>query len=235
MCGRASLTKQQKELEQRFQAEFYQEDIERYNPLPSYNIAPTHIHPVITSANPDHFQAFKWGLIPHWAKEATIGSKMINARIETILEKPAFKNAISLRRCLIPFDGFYEWKKIPSDKIPYRITLNDQGLFAVAGIWEQWDAPNGETIFSFSVITQSSNDLMKNIHDRMPAILLPDQEKHWIDKNLSAEEALSLITSYPSELMNAYTISSRINKVSQNDLHLLEEIPFDRPIQGSLF
>jgi putative SOS response-associated peptidase YedK len=235
MCGRASLSKQQKELEQRFQAEFYQEDIERYNPLPSYNIAPTHLHPVITNEDSSHFQLFKWGLIPYWAKEAAIGSKMINARVETLLEKPAFKNAINQRRCLIPFDGFYEWKKQTPYKIPYRITLKDQSAFAVAGIWEQWKSPKGELVNSFSVITRPPNELMKTIHDRMPAILLPEQEKHWIDKNLSAKDALSLLIPYPADRMHAYTVSSRINKVSENDPQLLEEVPFDRPIQGSLF
>ncbi len=235
MCGRASLTKSQKELEQRFHAAFYQEDIDQYDSLPSYNVAPTHFHPVLTGEKPQHFQYFKWGLIPYWAKNSTIGNKMINSRIETILEKPAFKQAIEQRRCIIPFDGFYEWKKIPSDKIPYRITLKNNELFSVAGIWEKWNAPSGDLIHSFSVITQSSNDLIKDIHDRMPAILFPDQEKHWLDRSLSAKNALSIINPYPSELLNTYTVSERINKVSFNDSSLIEAVPFDRPIQGSLF
>jgi len=235
MCGRSSLTKTQKELEQRFQAEFYQEDIERYNPLPNYNVAPTHMHPVITNEAPDRFHLFKWGLIPYWAKKASIGSKMINCRIETVLEKTAFQNAVRHRRCIIPFDGFYEWKKIHKDKIPYRITLKDQGLFAVAGIWEQWKLDENNTTFSFSILTQTPNKLMSGIHDRMPAILLPEQEKIWLDKSLSAEDALSVIAPYPDDLLHAYTVSDRINKVSENDAQLLNEVPFDRPIQGSLF
>lgn len=235
MCGRASLTQNEKELEQRFQAAFYQEDIERYNPLPSYNIAPTHFHPLITNDLPGNFQFFKWGLIPSWAKSAAVGSKMINSRIETILEKPAFKAAVTRRRCLIPFDGFYEWKKIPGDKIPYRITLKDHGIFALAGIWEKWEAPNKEIIYSFSVITQQANELMAEIHDRMPAILLPDQEKLWLDTALSPTDALSLISPYPDDLMEAYTVSSRVNKVTENDAELIVPTPFDRPIQGSLF
>ncbi len=235
MCGRSSLTKTQKELEQRFQAEFYQEDIERYNPIPNYNVAPTHMHPVITNEAPDRFHLFKWGLIPYWAKKVSVGSKMINCRIETILEKPAFQNAVRHRRCIIPFDGFYEWKKIHKDKIPYRITLKDQGLFAVAGIWEQWKSEEDKTVFSFSIVTQPPNNLMKDIHDRMPAILLPEQEKTWLDKSISAEDALSIIAPYPDDLLHAYTVSDRINKVTENDAQLLDEVPFDRPIQGSLF
>jgi len=235
MCGRASLTKSQKELEQRFQAEFYQQDIEQYQPLPSYNIAPTHLHPVITNEARDRFHLFKWGLIPYWAKTASIGSKMINCRIETALEKPAFQHAIQHRRCIIPFDGFYEWKKAHKDKIPYRITLKDEGLFAVAGIWEQWQTNNQKMVFSFSILTQPPNTLMEGIHDRMPAILLPEQEDLWLDKRLSAEDALAIIKPYPSEKLRAYTVSERVNTVSVNDAQLLKEVPFDRPIQGSLF
>ena len=128
MCGRASLTKVEKDLEERFHATFYSEDLERYNPLPNYNVAPTQMHPVITNTDPDHLQFFKWGLIPFWAKDEKIGSRMINSRIETILEKPAFRNAVNKRRCLVPFDGFYEWKKTPTGKIPYRIILKDKDL-----------------------------------------------------------------------------------------------------------
>lgn len=235
MCGRASLNKSQKQLEQRFHAEFFETDTSSPFPLPSYNIAPTHLHPVITNAAPDQIQIFHWGLVPSWAKDASIGSKLINSRIETILEKPAFKEAIHQRRCIIPFDGFYEWKKIPSDKIPYRITLKDEAIFSVAGIWERWNNPKGNMLYSFSVITQSPNKLMKDIHDRMPAMLLPEQEKIWLDNSISAKEALEIIQPYPDELLRAYTVSDRVNKVSENDEQLLKEVPFSRPIQGSLF
>ena len=236
MCGRASLTKVEKELEARFMAAFYSEDLERYNPLPSYNIAPTHYHPLITNEDPEHLQYFKWGLIPFWAKKASIGSGMINARIETIAEKPAFKNAIEKRRCIIPFDGFYEWKKVDKEKIPYRIQLLDKSIFAVAGIWEKWRSPDQELIYSFSVITQPANKLMAPIHDRMPAILLPEQEKLWIDQSLSTKEALQLIEPYPDDAMHAYTVSSRVNKVSENDASLIEEVPYTPPPrQGKLF
>ncbi len=235
MCGRASLTKSQKELERRFQAEFYQEDIERYNPIPSYNIAPTHMHPVITNDAAKHFQIFKWGLIPFWAKEEKIGSKMINCRMETVLEKPAFKEAIKRRRCLVPFDGFFEWKKVSTSKIPYRICRKDQAIFAVAGIWEKWKNQKGATIFSFSILTQPPNATMKDIHDRMPAILLPEQEQLWLDTNIKASEAIEMLQPFPDELLNAYTVSSKVNKVSENHPDLLKEVPFNDGIQGNLF
>ena len=235
MCGRASLTKVEKDLEERFHATFYSEDLERYNPLPNYNIAPTHMHPVITNADPEHLQFFKWGLIPFWAKDEKIGSRMINSRIETVLEKPAFRNAVNKRRCLVPFDGFYEWQKTPSGKIPYRIVLKTKGIFAVAGIWEKWKSPEEEEIFSFSVITQPPNKLMESIHDRMPALLLPEQEKVWLDNDISAEEALKIIAPFPDELLEAYTVSKKVNKVSENDASLIEEVHHDDSPQGSLF
>jgi putative SOS response-associated peptidase YedK len=235
MCGRASLTKVEKDLEERFHATFYSEDLERYNPLPNYNVAPTQMHPVITNTDPDHLQFFKWGLIPFWAKDEKIGSRMINSRIETILEKPAFRNAVQKRRCLVPFDGFYEWKKTPNGKIPYRIVLKDNGIFSVAGIWEKWKSPEGETVFSFSVITQPPNALMEAIHDRMPAILLPEQEQIWLADDISAEEALQLVAPFPDELLKAYTVSKKVNKVSENEASLIEEFHFDDSTQGSLF
>ncbi len=235
MCGRASLTKVEKEIEKRFEAKFYSKNLERYQTLPNYNIAPTHYHPVILSSDPKQLHLFRWGLIPHWAKDQSIGSKMINARIETVLEKPSFKNAIQHNRCLIPFDGFYEWQKKGKVKIPYRITLKDEGIFAVAGIWEKWLSPAGEMIYSFSVLTQSPNQLMSNIHDRMPAILLPEQEALWIDPKLNTKDALAMISPYPDDLLKAYTVSKRVNKVKENDADLLKAVKNNDPIQGTLF
>lgn len=227
MCGRSSLSKQEKELEERFNATFYSEDLERYNPLPNYNVAPTHMHPVITNKDSEHLQYYRWGLIPFWAKDHKIGYKMINARIETILQKPSYKNAVRKRRCLVPFDGFYEWKKTPKGKkIPYRIVTTNIEIFTIAGIWETWKSPEGEIIHSFSLITQDANKLVGKIHDRMPAILLPEQEALWVDENLSAEEAIKLIEPYPEEFMRAYTVSTRVNNVRENDKALIEEVTY---------
>ena len=123
MCGRSSLTKTEKEIEERFNATFYSDELERYNPLPNYNAAPSHMMPVITNQDPDHIHLYRWGLIPFWAKDEKIGYKMINARVETLMEKSAFKNAAKHRRCLVPMDGFYEWKKEGKTKTPYLIRL----------------------------------------------------------------------------------------------------------------
>src|SRR5688572_27561496 len=151
MCGRSSLTKTEKELEERFQADFYSEDLERYNPLPNFNVAPTQVHPVITLHDPKVIHLYRWGLIPFWAKDIKIGAKMINARIETISEKPAFKKAFEKRRCLVPFDGYYEWMKSSEGKIPYRIKVTNTDIFAIAGLYEMWRSPDGKVINSFTI------------------------------------------------------------------------------------
>lgn len=234
MCGRSSLNKTEKELEERFNATFYSEDLERYNPLPNFNVAPSQVLPVITNEDDHHFLPLRWGLIPFWAKDEKIGFKMINSRLETILEKPAFRNAVEKRRCLVPFDGFYEWKKVENKKVPYRIITTNTDIFTVAGIWEKWKSPEGKEIRSFSLITRAPNELMEKIHDRMPAILLPEQEKLWISKDLPTKDALALLEPYPSEMMKAYEVSSRVNNVRNNDPELINPV-FPPPKQSSMF
>ena len=130
MCGRASLTRNEKELEERFNSGFYSEDIERYNPVPNYNLGPGQYHPVLTNDEPGMFNVLRWGLIPFWAKDEKIGYKMINARAETLEEKPAFRGALRNRRCLIPLDGFYEWEKRQKGiSLPYRFVLQKNEIF----------------------------------------------------------------------------------------------------------
>lgn len=236
MCGRSSLTKTEKEIEARFNATFYSDELERYNPLPNYNAAPTHMMPIISNKDSDRISLYRWGLIPFWAKDEKVGYKMINARVETLMEKSAFKNAVKSRRCLVPMDGFYEWKKEGKTKTPYRIILPDTPIFTAAGLWESWKNNKGQEIFSFTVITQKPNELMSPIHDRMPAILSPEQERLWIDDELSAVDAISVIQPYPSDLMMAYKVDPRVGKVSENDAQLIE--PYDdKPnlVQGELF
>ena len=224
MCGRSSLNKVEKELEARFNATFYSEDLERYNPLPNFNVAPTQMHPVITNTNPEHLHYYRWGLIPFWAKDEKIGYRMINARSETIAEKPSFRNALKKRRCLVPFDGYYEWVKKDGEKLPYRIITTDQEIFSIAGLWESWKNKEGKLIHSFTLITQPASKSIANIHDRMPAILSADEERLWIDQELPSEEALQLISPYPDELLHAYRVSKRVNNVRENDAELIVPI-----------
>jgi putative SOS response-associated peptidase YedK len=221
MCGRSSLTKTERELEERFKSTFYSEDLERYNPIPNFNVAPSHRMPIITNQDPGHFRPLRWGLIPFWAKDPKIGYKMINARIETIQEK-TFRTALDKRRCLIPMDGYYEWKTIGKQKKPYRIVVQGGQLFAMAGLWEKWRSPAGEWIESYTIITQAASEKLATIHDRMPAILLPDQEKLWIDPSLSSSDALSLIIPYPDDGIDSYPVSDRVGKVTENDADLIK-------------
>lgn len=224
MCGRSSLTRTEKELEKRFEAEFYSEDLERYNPLPNFNVAPTQMHPVITNQDQNHLQFFKWGLVPFWAKDMKIGSRMINARIETIMEKPAYKGAVQKRRCIVPYDGFYEWKRKGSVKIPYRITLLDHAIFCIAGIWEQWKSPTGDKMHTFSLLTGPPNEKMAEVHNRMPVILTPEEEKLWLDDSISAASLVESLKPLPEDMLHIYPVSTRVNNVRNNDAQLIEKI-----------
>lgn len=228
MCGRSSLNKTEKDLEERFDASFYSEDLERYNPLPNFNVAPSHVLPVITNRDPEHFNPLRWGLIPFWAKDEKVGYKMINARKETVLEKTTFKKAVESRRCLVPFDGFYEWKKTDKGKQPFRIVIQDQQIFTIAGLWDKWKNPEGGEVHSFTLITQEPNELVGQIHDRMPAILTKEQEDLWLSDELPPEELIAMLEPYPADAMKAYPVSTRVNNVRNNDPSLLEEEP-DQP------
>jgi putative SOS response-associated peptidase YedK len=183
-----------------------------------YNIAPTQDVPAIIGRGTNRLAMFKWGLIPSWAKDPSIGNKMINARAETLTEKPSFKFALQGRRCLTVADGFYEWKKVGLIKKPYRITLKNNELFAFAGLWDTWRSPSGEVINSCSIITTSPNELMEPLHSRMPVILPREAEEVWLDGAIRDSEFLkSLLQPYPSGLMVAYELAVLVNS-SRNDV-----------------
>lgn len=224
MCGRSSLTKTEKELEERFRANFYSEDLERYNPLPNFNVAPTQMHPVITMQEPEVIHLYRWGLIPFWAKDMKIGASMINARIETIAEKPAFRQAFEKRRCIVPFDGYYEWMKTPGGKVPYRIKVTNTEIFTIAGLYEHWKSPEGIAIHSFTLITKNADPVIAHLHDRMPLILLPEQEKLWIDANVPTKDVMNHIEPVPGDWLTWYRVSDRVNKVSENDAGLVQPV-----------
>jgi putative SOS response-associated peptidase YedK len=239
MCGRSSLTKTEKEIESRFKATFYSEELARYNPLPNYNVAPTQMMPVITQEDAYHLKILRWGLIPFWAKDRTIGAKMINARSETLTEKAAFKNLLQSRRCIVPMDGFYEWKKVGNQKVPYRMIATDQDIFGVAGLYDTWkDTDSGEVLHSFTVITVGANKLMESIHDRMPAMLTKAHENIWLDPTIKPQEAIQLLLPYPDQGMKAYRVSSKINSVKERGSDLILEVEGNdgpTPTQLSLF
>jgi len=160
-------------------------------------------------------------LIPHWAKDESIGNKLINARGETLTEKPSFRDAVQKRRCLVLTDGFYEWRRSGGEKQPYRITLADESLFTFAGLWESWNAPGGRDVRTFTIITTEPNGLMKPIHNRMPAMLTPEMEKVWISDE-PLEEILHLLQPYDAKEMNAYPVSSRVNSPKNNEASLIQ-------------
>jgi len=208
MCGRASITKTEAAVEERFGAVFQSTELAAAGgSIQNTNISPSQPLPVITNQQPECIHLYRWGLVPHWAKDLTFGFKTFNARMETLLEKPTFKQAVHQRRCLVLMDSFYEWKRVGNQKIPHRVILQGEQLFAVAGLWEQWvDASTGETVHSCTVITQEPNEFMTTLHDRMPAILTPDTERLWIDTGLSATDALQLLQPIDSSLMDAYPL-----------------------------
>lgn len=235
MCGRSALTKTEKELEDRFGAKFYSDELDKYNPMPNYNVSPSHVLPVITSEDLSYFRAMRWGLIPSWATNKKVGYNLINARIETLLEKNSFKDAVSKQRCLVPVSGFYEWKKIHNGKQPYYITTSDQDGFLMAGLWSTWtDCDSGEQLKTFTIITQAANRFMEEIHDRMPIILSPTQATLWMEKDISPIQRLKSLTPYPSEALTRHPVSDKVGAVKYNDPSLIEEVAA-KGEQGTLF
>jgi putative SOS response-associated peptidase YedK len=222
MCGRFSFSPLAKILEDRFDVKV---DPSLYKPR--YNCAPSQNLAVITNAKPDQLSYFKWGLIPFWAKDEKIGNRMINAKSETIQEKPSFKNAFKRKRCLVLSDGFFEWKKINAkEKIPYRIFLKDEPLFAMAGIWDTWKNQEGNPVYSFSILTTSANQLMENIHHRMPVILDRKGEKEWL-KETNPGDLIKLFDPFSTEKMTAHPISKLVNSPVNDKPEILEPMEYN--------
>lgn len=191
-----------------------------------YNAAPTQLLPVarIHGERGPGLARLRWGLIPSWAKDAAIGAKLINARGETVAEKPAFRAAFKRRRCLVPMKGYYEWLKSASGKIPHFVHLAHAGIFGVAGLYEYWPGKDGP-IESYTIITTPANAMMTRIHDRMPVILADQDHAAWLDpKNERTEALLSLLRPYPPEEMRAYPVSTRVNSPKNDDPELLNPV-----------
>jgi putative SOS response-associated peptidase YedK len=209
MCGRFTLQYSAEMLAQIFGVKVSQ-DIK-----PRYNIAPTQQAPVVRISPADnqlHIDYLKWGLIPSWAKDASIGNHMINARSETVDEKPSFKSALKHRRCIIPASGYYEWQEVGGKKHPLYIKLKDDSLMMFAGIWDHWKSLEGEVIESFSMLTTSSNELIQPLHERMPVILDHEHKDIWLDFQVSDLEQLRpFLKPYSSNLMEMYPGSDLVN------------------------
>lgn len=224
MCGRYTLTVTLSDIENRFACPPSGLD---WNPR--YNIAPTQQTLVVVRADKvNHLKAMKWGLVPHWAKEPKMGSRLINARLETVDEKPAFRAPLQGKRCIVPADGYYEWQKKGRGKTPYRIVLDTGDCFGFAGIWDSWTGPNGKTMESFSIITTEADKAVRAIHDRMPLILTPELEEVWLrgPENQSRDEMkrfLALL--HPRPRLRAYRISPLVGSPVNDRPEYILEIP----------
>lgn len=208
MCGRFTLTADVTALQQTFPWLNIPPEM-----TPRFNIAPTQPVAVVPNDGKNQLDFFTWGLIPSWAKDPQIGNRLINARAETLAEKPAFRVAFRRRRCLILADGFYEWQQAQGkSKIPIYIRLASGEPFAFAGLWEIWNSPDGSTILSCTIITTEPNELMAKIHNRMPAILPQDAYPIWLDPGEQHPNRLSgLLRPYPADEMQAYPVSRLVN------------------------
>jgi putative SOS response-associated peptidase YedK len=225
MCGRARLSSDVSEIKIAF-------GIPPERPAPnfavSWNVAPTGPLPIVRfdpKARERSLDIARWGLIPYWAKDIKIGFSTFNARAEDLDTKPAFREAFRQRRCLVPLDSFYEWKKTPGGKQPYAIGLTGGRIMAMAGLWESWRSPEGERIRSFTIATTKPNALCAELHNRMPVALKPEAWPAWLGQNeAEPKELKALLAPYPGDDMIAWPVSARVGNVRNNDASLIEPI-----------
>ncbi len=224
MCGRARLSSDVSEIKIAFRI-----PPERPSPNfpPSWNVAPTDSLPVVRydpKAGQRSLDMLRWGLIPYWAKDMKVGFANINAKAEGIENKPAFRKAFERRRCLVPVDNFYEWRKTATGKQPYALALADPGIMALAGLWENWRSPAGEWVRRFAIVTTVPNQLCAEIHNRMPVILKPDAWPVWLGEEAADEPQLqALLAPYPDDMI-CWPVSVRVGNVRNNDSSLIEPV-----------
>lgn len=223
MCGRFTITDPLEEI-----MEWYMASIaDGFEYRPNYNAAPMQYIPTIIAGKDgkNKLGSLRWGLVPSWAKDDKIGNKMINARAETLAEKPAFKRLISSKRCIIPTNGFYEWKKEESGKRTMRILMKDDRLFSLAGLYDTWTDLDGNKLSTCTIITTEPNSLMENIHNRMPVILRREDESEWLGRdNHDAQSLLSLLKPYQASEMRAYEVPKEVGNVRNNTEGLVKEV-----------
>jgi putative SOS response-associated peptidase YedK len=198
---------------------------------PRYNIAPTQDAPVVRLDKQGRRELIlmRWGLVPLWAKDLSMGARCINARAESIAEKPTFRDAFEHRRCLVPTDGFFEWEKKGKVKQPWRIGPAEDGLMALAGVWERWRAPDGGVVRSYAVITTGANELVAPLHDRMPAVIPPEEFTEWLDADTPPERLRQMLRPYPASRMKAHPVSRRVSDVRNDDPGCIEPFAAEEP------
>jgi len=212
MCGRYNLRATPQEIAEIFAL------VREPEVVPRFNIAPTQAVPIVRRDSGGHRESafVRWGLIPSWAKDPTIGASLINARADGIATKPSFRSAFKRRRCLVPADGFYEWQAIPGSKLkqPYAIGLKQPGTFAFAGLWETWKDPEGSALETCTIVTTEPNEMMATIHTRMPVILHREDHARWLETSeADAPSLLPLLVPYPAEAMQLTPVSTLVNNV----------------------
>ncbi|MDB5256367.1 MAG: hypothetical protein JWM14_1062 [Chitinophagaceae bacterium] len=220
MCGRFSLAKSKEELQKRFAVQIK-------TPIAlQYNIAPMQSCAVITNQTPNELQFFQWGLIPSWSIDRSTAMNMINARAESVYQKIPFKHIVKNQRCLVPSDGFFEWRKEGKNKVPYRFNLNNEEAFSYAGLWDSWkNEETGDVVNTFTIITTEANKVVKSVHDRMPVILRKDLEKLWIAEDVTESQAESLLKPYDAEQMYSYAVHRAVNDARNNTPECIQAAP----------
>jgi putative SOS response-associated peptidase YedK len=219
MCGRFTLTLDPGDLQ-----DVLNFDISSVDLTPRYNIAPSQQVAAVRDGVSRKVELFQWGLVPSWAKDVSIGYKMINARSETISEKPSFRVPFSRRRCLIPADGFYEWAQGENGKIPYYFYLKDHKPFTFAGLWEEWQPKEGEPLRTCTIITCVANETLSTYHERMPVIVPADVRWLWLDPAARAPELQSWLKPYPAEEMAWHEVSRLVNKPGLDSAELIAPV-----------
>lgn len=198
-----------------------------------FNVAPGMFMPIVMRHSPNTAILARWGLIPSWAKDSAIGYRTINARAEGIAQKPVFRGPFRHTRCLVPTTGFFEWKHIGKEKIPYFISLKDEKLFAFAGLYDQWHDAEGKALTTFTIITTEPNTLMESIHDRMPVVFTKKDEDTWLNPDeTDTDKLLKLLDPYPAEKMEAYPISPLVNNLDNDTPEILRQDDSPRTLFG---
>jgi putative SOS response-associated peptidase YedK len=196
-----------------------------YDLSPRFNAAPSQELPVVVSDGEKHVELMRWGLVPVWAKDTSIGYKMINARAETLAVKPSFRKALSLQRCIVPAGGFFEWKQVGKEKIPYYIFLKKKQVFGFAGLYDVWHDKAGKELKTYTIITTDPNELVGTIHNRMPAILEKEDEETWLNPDeTDPQRLLPLLHPYPVDEMDAYPVSRLVNAPANDTKAILEPL-----------
>jgi putative SOS response-associated peptidase YedK len=220
MCGRFAQKSPSKKIAKKFKIEEVPPLAEHYNVAPAQSVFAVREMSGVREAT-----FFKWGLVPRWAKDAAIGNKLINARSETVTEKPSFREAFARRRCLVPVDGFFEWSRRGDRKRPFYFHVSDGEPFAIAGLWERWEG-DGDPLETCTLLTTEANELLVPHHDRMPVILTPEDYEAWLDADVRQPELLTpLLRPYPHQKMVAYAVSTLVNNPSNDDPRCVAPLP----------